>query len=66
MNLTSELNAARVRHLAHRGQLPETAMMLAEEAYRDTQDAFLRGDRCMEYAKSLQYLYWLRRTRRTA
>jgi len=63
---STELTAARVRHLAHRGQLPETARMLAVDAFRDTKDAFLRGDRCMEYAKILQYLYWLRRTRKTA
>ncbi len=63
---STELTAARVRHLAHRGQLPETARMLAEEAYRDLSDAYHRGDYCMESAKRIQYAYWRRRTRRTA
>lgn len=56
-----ELTAARVRHLAHRGQLPETARMLAEDAYRDMTDANRRGDIPMAHAKSIQYQYWRRR-----
>jgi len=57
-----ELTAARVRHLAHRGQLPETARMLAGQAERDWLDAFSSGRRCMARAKYQQYCYWRRRT----
>jgi len=60
-----ELTAARVRHLAHRGQLPKTARMLAEEAYRDMTDANRRGDIPMAHAKSIQYQYWMRCTARS-
>jgi len=62
-----ELTAARVRHLAHRGQLPETAQMLAADAWRDMQAAIWdRMDACMARSKFLQHCYWIRRTRRTA
>jgi hypothetical protein len=58
---STELTAARVRHLAHRGQLPETAWMLAWQAERDWLDAFSSGRRCMARAKYQQYRYWWRR-----
>jgi len=59
---STELTAARVRHLAHRGQLPETARMLAEEAARDYVTAQMLGDMCMAKAKAKQHEYWMRRT----
>ena len=56
-----ELTAARVRHLAHRGQLPETARMLAGMAFADC-SYYAGWNPCMARAKRLQCEYWERRT----